>query len=69
MGWKNQGLVDPKFGGLQVELLSTSILPPLWEALASGRKIQADDPNREMLATVWTIYPPLDCREALGYSK
>lgn len=69
MGWSEKGWGDQKFGGLRVELAAAGTLPALWEGIASGRKIAAADPAREMVPTVWTIYPPFECREKLGYSK
>ncbi len=68
-GWTNQGMVDPTYGGLQVELVSTGTLPPLWEAVSSSKTIKETDTDRSMPAGVYTIYSPFSCREQLGYSK
>ncbi len=68
-GWRNDGWADQTYGGLRVELTTAGQLPPMWEAVASGRSIKESDVNREMVATVWTVYPPFACRDELGYSK
>ncbi len=69
MGWKNKGWADETYGGLRVELTKAGELPELWEAIASGRNIKQDSVEREMVPGFWTIYPPYDCREELGFSR
>jgi len=69
MKWNNKGWADQTYGGLRVELTKPGELPALWEAQSSGREVKQDTANREMVPGVWTIYPPYDCREELGFSR
>lgn len=69
MGWKNLGWADKTYGGLRVELTQPSQMPPKWEAITKGRHIYQDDADRSMATGVWSIYPPFECRDALGFSK
>jgi len=68
LGWTVKSGPD-KFGGFVIEVQKTSILPPLFEATTSGRKILENDTDRTMTPGTWSVYPPFAWREALGFSK
>lgn len=69
LGWREDGWADQKYGGLRVILSTSSTLPNMWEAISDGKTIREMDADRAMNPGTWSIYPPYQCREVLGYSK
>ena len=59
-----------QYGGIVVTLDSNKTLPKGWEAWGPNKRhIKEDTANRKMHAgETWTIYPPYDWRDQLGFS-
>lgn len=68
-GWTKIGQPN-QYGGLQVRISNSDVLPMMWEAEGENNlKIIETDTARSLVAGVWTVYPPYSCRKELGFSR
>jgi hypothetical protein len=58
-----------QYGGIQINLANPVDLPEGFMADGEDRKVGETGGERKLEAGVWTIYPPYEWREALGFAS